>query len=145
MIWRMETKICTLCQIEKPLTAFHRSHRKHQARCSACRNQRAKRVYASGDTVKIQARIRHLYRAYGLSLEQFDELFYRQAGRCGCCGDDLRPGRAMHLDHDHSSGMVRAILCHACNVGLGYFEAPDSRVVAIGAYLSAWRSTDPPE
>ena len=42
-----------------------------------------------------------------------------QGGKCAICGYALyRP----HIDHDHATGRVRAILCHLCNVGLGSFK-----------------------
>lgn len=65
-------------------------------------------------------------RKYGLTPEAFDEMFSQQGGKCAICQIDLEPGRSTHIDHCHTSGAVRALLCGGCNVGLGAFrERPD--------------------
>jgi hypothetical protein len=52
---------------------------------------------------------------HGLSIAQARIL--REGKDCEICGD---VGQA--VDHDHDTGEVRGILCHACNIGLGKFE-----------------------
>lgn len=49
------------------------------------------------------------------------KLLKKQGGRCPLCGADLTGvarGGAV-LDHDHSTGIVRAVLCRVCNSGEG--------------------------
>ena len=59
---------------------------------------------------------------YGLTQEQYGELFAAQGGKCAICG---RPPRtaALHVDHCHATGHIRGLLCHRCNYGLGYFSS----------------------
>ena len=60
------------------------------------------------------------HRAHGsdlLSLEQFEELVAAQEGKCAICG--VEPD-LLYVDHDHVTGRVRELLCHSCNVLLGY-------------------------
>lgn len=49
-------------------------------------------------------------------------LFLWQRGRCAICSTGLpvetRP-RAVHVDHDESTGLMRGLLCHRCNTCLG--------------------------
>jgi hypothetical protein len=45
-------------------------------------------------------------------------------GVCDICGID-NPGKSrknFSIDHDHKTGIVRGLLCHSCNVGLGHFS-----------------------
>lgn len=58
---------------------------------------------------------------YGLTPEKVEEM---AAGGCGICGTTDWPGRHSrpHVDHNHSTGAVRGILCSECNTGLGKFR-----------------------
>lgn len=58
----------------------------------------------------------HLKRRYGITIEQYDEMLARQDGRCAFCDTDAPKGKGtFHVDHDHVSGRVRALLCSPCN------------------------------
>lgn len=54
---------------------------------------------------------------YGISSAEVQLMIDSQSGMCDIC--QQRP--ANHIDHDHSTGKVRAILCGPCNMGLGSF------------------------
>lgn len=58
---------------------------------------------------------------YGLTAEALKALLQSQNDRCAICLSDFR-GRKMAVDHDHSSGAVRGLLCLPCNGSLGWFE-----------------------
>lgn len=75
-------------------------------------------------------------------LEGFDRTLKEQGGGCAICGRIPDPGqqRAFHVDHDHSTGMVRGVLCGQCNVGLGYFADDEDSLTQAIMYLRHWRS-----
>jgi len=54
---------------------------------------------------------------YGLTPERYQELWDSQDGLCALC----RENSPTHVDHDHKTGEVRALLCITCNSGLGFF------------------------
>jgi predicted nucleic acid-binding Zn ribbon protein len=73
---------------------------------------------------------------YGLTTEQYEALLASQDGKCAICRTDTWPGKGPHVDHDHNgSGMVRGILCHKCNLGLGKFDDRVDLLEAAIAYL----------
>lgn len=57
---------------------------------------------------------------YGLTPESKRAMVESQGGRCAICSDALRAGRGTHVDHCHATGKVRGILCHGCNLMIGY-------------------------
>ena len=56
---------------------------------------------------------------YGISMPQFLEMLNNQNHKCGICQDDFIEAC---VDHDHSTGEVRGLLCHKCNAGIGAFQ-----------------------
>lgn len=61
---------------------------------------------------------------YGLTLEQYNNMVEAQGGRCAICGTE-EPGAGrnhLFIDHCHETGVIRGLLCHHCNVGLGRFK-----------------------
>lgn len=52
----------------------------------------------------------------------FELLYEQQDGRCEGCSDPLLPGQATHVDHNHTTGKVRCLLCRTCNMGLGLLK-----------------------
>jgi len=63
----------------------------------------------------------YIKRKYGLTKEEYFNLIESQNNRCKICNNILE-GRDTHVDHCHTTGRVRGILCFNCNVGLGNFK-----------------------
>lgn len=76
-------------------------------------------------------------RLYGLTPEQHAAMLTEQRGCCPICGDAFDPNRPrhQHIDHDHTTGTVRGILCTDCNLGLGRFKDNTSNLQGASAYL----------
>ena len=91
--------------------------------CKLCRTI-ATKVWNKHNPKKVQAHNRqhHLKRKFGLTLDQYDQMFESQNGVCGICGKPDITGKYLYVDHNHETGKVRGLLCHRCNCGLGYFE-----------------------
>jgi len=64
----------------------------------------------------------HFKKIYKISKKDYDELCKKQAYRCKICGELPSKGKRLCVDHDHSIGKVRGLLCHKCNTGLGMFQ-----------------------
>lgn len=73
---------------------------------------------------------------FGLSLEQYNELYKKQNNRCAICLCE-QGKKSFHVDHDHITGKIRGLLCPCCNLALGSFK--DSILVMKNAiiYLEA--------
>ncbi len=99
-------KHCPGCGEVKSVEDFHRAVRQSGGRASYCKPCKRSRDEE-----------RRLQREYGLTSAQVAALVEQQNGLCGLCRE--RPAR--HIDHDHATGVVRAVLCFACNSGLGQF------------------------
>lgn len=70
---------------------------------------------------------------YGLTPTDYAEMMRLQCGVCAVCG---APERWLHVDHDHQTGQVRALLCGNCNRALGLLNEEPERIGALAAYAS---------
>ena len=72
----------------------------------------------------IIARNSHIKKKYGLTTEDEQALKLTQNNKCAICNNVLGIGNDTHIDHCHTTGKIRGILCRYCNVLLG--QAKDS-------------------
>ncbi len=85
----------------------------------------------------------HLKKAYGISLEDYQEMEKRQDFKCAVCGTtDSGTFRGANttksrfcVDHDHVTGKIRGLLCLNCNTGIGRLGDNLEGVEAAAAYL----------
>lgn len=56
---------------------------------------------------------------YGVSKEFLLNTYEAQGGKCKICGAEPKTQRGLHVDHCHKTGVVRGLLCHGCNTGIG--------------------------
>lgn len=59
-----------------------------------------------------------LKQRYGISIEQYEKMVEEQNNLCYICKKD-NFGKPLVVDHNHSTGKVRNLLCRGCNLGLG--------------------------
>lgn len=84
------------------------------------------------------AHARHIEETYGITSEQYWDIYEAQGGRCYICQRAKGTGRKrLAVDHDHETGEVRGLLCKPCNRDvLGHLrDSPDALRRAI-EYLS---------
>ena len=60
-----------------------------------------------------------IFKRYGLTKEDYGEKVKKQNNKCSICKKELTSAK---VDHCHKTGKVRDLLCHTCNVHLGYVE-----------------------
>jgi hypothetical protein len=81
---------------------------------------------ANLDLCRQRCRHAHYKRKYGITFDQWQEMFVAQGLVCAACGKDTpstkKRGHGWHTDHNHETGVVRGILCFRCNIGIGYLE-----------------------
>lgn len=76
----------------------------------------------------------------GITVEQYNEMFEKQAGKCAICGntEDVSKKR-LAIDHCHKEGHVRGLLCQLCNTGMGKFKDNYDNLLKAAEYLKANR------
>lgn len=113
--------LCPSCGETEP-TKFYinkKTGRRSNAYCANCHKENCKRRYHSKTIIQRRA---EKAVAYGLSVQDYLELYEKQAGKCAICNKEPSTKRGLHVDHCHETNKVRGLLCHGCNVGIGNFQ-----------------------
>lgn len=116
-------KTCTKCGETKTLDCFSKHNLTKDGvstQCKVCRSAKYREQYK---TLKKDdpryAKGRKLRLNYKLSLADYDSLVKNQNGQCAICED---VSDNLFVDHCHTTGKVRGLLCHGCNTGIGLLK-----------------------
>ena len=90
--------------------------------CYPCELRKQREQYAKSHTRK-----RHMNsgikKKYGIDLNKYEEMLVEQNDGCALCGTkEEEQDRRLAIDHCHTTGNVRGILCNKCNVSLSGLE-----------------------
>ena len=115
--------ICVKCGEDKGLDSFYKREKSttgYRRSCKGClRKQKVMRVYV-------------------VTSEEYDKL--HTLSKCYICGEEEGVNvygkvKALAVDHCHSTGKVRGLLCQVCNVGLGAFKDDEYLLLNAIKYL----------
>ena len=94
--------------------------------CTECnqvyvaRSSRQRRCYDCIPDREARAR----FRRYGITEHDYKQLLETQKHQCALCDKPLSENNYTAIDHCHTTGKVRGILCRGCNMVLHYYERP---------------------
>lgn len=139
------TKHCKKCNKEKEYTQFYKNNSNRDrlsSWCKECSNASQKERYINNkESISKKASIRYqknkeehkrkgkqwrYKKVYGISFEDFEQLKKDQNGKCYICEKQFIEGSVSDakavLDHCHTTGKIRKVLCNRCNSAMGWFE-----------------------
>jgi hypothetical protein len=121
-------KKCTKCGIQKPLSEFYNQKlgkNGKRANCKKCAN-----LFNNTNWEKYH------YKQYGISVAQKQQMIQNQNNKCALCKKELKTKYNTCVDHCHTTGKIRGILCRACNSALGQFNDSIQGLTKAIEYLS---------
>ena len=78
-----------------------------------------------------------LKKNYGINLDQYNSMLLQQNNCCAICQKNQSElKQALNVDHCHTTGKVRGLLCENCNRGLGIFKDNTDLLISAVQYLS---------
>jgi hypothetical protein len=130
-------KVCKDCGQEKPLADFYKSGKYFQPRCKPCHSKKTiawmKANPKSRDATTRKVRLK---KKYGLTVEAYEAMEAAQGGKCFLCGNEHKR-RKLNVDHCHTTGRVRGLLCDKCNLAIGLLEDNPMLAEKFKEYLAA--------
>lgn len=126
-VMKLEAKLegikeCRSCKRPVSLSKFNKNCRTadgYQSSCQEC------------------ARGQKLKQRYNITTQDKQRLYCEQNGKCALCENSIDfNGKNTHVDHCHTTGRVRGILCHNCNTALGKLGDTPERLLAAYLYVT---------
>ena len=118
-------RVCRRCGENKPIDQYyeHKGPRTSEGyrrpTCKTCCNKDAKLWTKNNpDKVKVSRRKARLKVKYGIVPSEYDSMANSQGNKCYICRKE-HTRRPLNVDHCHSTGKVRKLLCDKCNMALG--------------------------
>jgi hypothetical protein len=139
-------KICSHCKKEKEYNEFSKDKSKkdgYRYLCKICvsiLSKEQRKIYYKTNKEKYKdyyiknkheflkkyrknSRKLRLPKKYNITIDEYELLYNNQNGCCKICGLKLE---ILCIDHNHTTGRVRGLLCGKCNSGIGFFnDNPD--------------------
>ena len=78
-----------------------------------------------------------LKKMYGLTLEEYNKMSNSQKHVCKICGESEPYNTSLAVDHCHTTGKIRGLLCSNCNRALGFMKDSKERLKNAIVYLSS--------
>ena len=116
---------CKCCKEVKPSTEFsqvaaHKNKRGFDSWCKTCKVKANRRYLHKNPDKAAKWKRENKVRSYGISVEQYQQMISNQDNKCAICGNTS--DRALDIDHCHTTGKVRGLLCSYCNKAIGMFK-----------------------
>lgn len=115
-------KQCEVCAVTMKLSGGSRMRQRFcSARCRGSFNRKLEAQKPDAREKQIAYKYSWKIKQYGLTVAEYEAIYQQQHGCCGICGlhaSELSKG-GLGIDHDHSTGIVRGLLCRRCNAAIG--------------------------
>ncbi len=148
----LETKVCIKCGVDQPIGNYSlRKEMKdgHINSCKKCgnavrrkwrrdnpdRDRATDRRYSAKHRAKLRLRNaewqrknkevtwKNSLKRYNISPDEWNDMFIEQGGCCAVCGiHQSKLKKRLHVDHNHSIGENRGLLCGNCNTAIGLMK-----------------------
>lgn len=131
---KVRERTCQWCLKQYTLGQESSQHRY----CSLkCRQQWHYNRWKYNGTKRCKKEVRNgwLKRTYGITLEEFNQMWADQEYKCKICGIENNTDKNFHVDHCHKTGKVRGILCQFCNQAIGLIKENIQALENIIQYL----------
>ena len=140
--------LCKTCKKEKdPEEFYDRSYKKKdgsvttkkRSECIPCHIQKCVERTQNCPVRKEKHRVRsykhNIKRLYGISIEEYEAMLEKQGKACYICNSFPTSKKFLCVDHCHTTGKIRGLLCDPCNKALGLLKEDKARLENMIRYI----------
>ena len=132
----MENKTCTNCGESKPVSDFYKRKNRPGGLVSECKCCTISRNRSRYEGRKEEINDKRAAKLYNLTYDEVVRMRQEANGICKCCGRaGLHHHKRLVIDHDHTTGQVRGLICSRCNSILGFAQDDLSTLKNLVSYL----------
>jgi hypothetical protein len=134
----MDQKLCTSCGQTKPLSEYHKRPERPigvRPHCRKCLNGKRKSHYNKEKESGVLKN--KLWKRDGINIDitQYNEKYAAVNGCCEICNKNFD---VLCVDHKHSDGSIRGLLCTPCNLALANFKDSEENMKNAIKYLQKY-------
>ena len=159
-MWNDLGRVCSICTMYKLWDNFSwkrskkykdkqpKIHQIKQPKCKSCAHEETTKWRESQTDIRLKDL--YLRRTYKITYHIFVSVLEKQNYKCKICNQDLDSNlgntnikyNTAVIDHCHTTGVVRGILCNECNRGLGYFKDNKMNLYKAAEYLTETETSE---
>jgi len=147
MYAELEQKVCKQCGKPKPLSEFRfrtrkgRSKGTYESYCKKCEYDNNKIWAAANKEKRKDSEFeRNLKRKFNMTRKDYDAILLAQGNKCAICPKPRSlSGKALAVDHCHTTLAIRGLLCNECNTAIGLFTESIEILQSAIAYLTKFK------
>lgn len=124
----IKERVCGSC--DKTYTPYHPRQKYCCEECQRIAARKQTKKWAEHNATTDYVKNQNL-RKYGLTLDSFNSMVDERDSKCDICKQESK----LYVDHCHSEGHVRGLLCTQCNTAIGLFKEDPIRILEAISYL----------
>lgn len=150
----VSTKRCSRCLEIKAIELFRKRAKGYESYCKQCeanynkeylknwviknrnKSNTIKTKYQKSSKGKINSKYSKIKSRYGLTKEEYDRLIISTGNICSLCNNEFINNKYC-VDHCHSTGKIRGIICDRCNKALGLVKDSKTTLMNMLNYLES--------
>ncbi len=145
MYAELERKQCAVCKQTKTVDLFYKDKRRRLGvarECKVCKKAEERRSRIENPERWSAKRHRSLLsEKFGITADDYNKMFQSQDGKCWICQKHQSVlKKRLFVDHDHSTGKIRCLLCQRCNFAIGLLDESKETFLRALSYLEKFKN-----
>jgi len=105
-----------------------------------------KQLVVTPEKIKAQRFKYHIKSKFGIDIETYNQMILTHNHQCAICGyiqsENATGTKRLYVDHSHTTGKIRGLLCMNCNSAIGHFKENLTNLKKAVEYMEKWKNNE---